>query len=75
MPHALSPSQPQRISMRAAVLDLLAHAESGETDEAQFLAALRQAVEGGRSRAIDLWESYRGGTCDARARLFARYAD
>jgi hypothetical protein len=65
--------------LRAAVLDLVARAEAdggtAQADEAQFRAALRQAVLRGRSRADELWELYRGGAPDAHGRLFARFAD
>ena len=73
MPRDLQDPHSARPSIRFAVLELVASDATG--DELQFLAALRQIVDDGRSRAADLWEAYHGGATDARARLFARYAD
>lgn len=70
------PHEPKRGSMRAAVLEFAARAANApETDEAQFIATLRQIVAQGRSRADDLWEAYHGTRSDARSRLFARFAE
>jgi hypothetical protein len=74
MPRDPQDASPEhRTSIRFAVLELAA-TRTG-TDEAEFLSALRRIVGHGRSRAEELWDSYRGGGTDARARLFARYAE
>jgi hypothetical protein len=78
MPHDCSP-QPEatRYSIRTAVLELMAGRVAGSPlqDEAAFHAALNEVVAGGRDRAAELWQLYRGGLPDARARVYARFGD
>ena len=52
MPRDLQDPHSARPSIRFAVLELVASDATG--DESQFLAALRQIVDDGRSRAADL---------------------
>jgi hypothetical protein len=68
-----SPITESPTSMRLAVLELAAR--DAAASEAEFLAALRRVVAGGRDRAAELWEAYRGGRPDPWAPIFARHAD
>jgi len=71
--HALVP----RPRIRTAVLDLIGRAETGRAatveDEAQFLAALHEIIQQGRSPADELRDKYHGDGNGALGRIFARY--
>lgn len=73
MPRDLASSEPvQRVSVRSAVLDLIA--QGARPEDSRFRAMLRDIVEGGRTRADDLWDKYRGAS-DRRSRIYDRYAE
>jgi hypothetical protein len=73
MPRDLpSPEPVQRACVRSAVLDLIA--QGARPEDSDFRAMLREIVAGGRSRADDLWDKYRGAP-DRRARIYDRYAE
>lgn len=66
-----------RISLRAAMLDLMSREAGNPTlDEAGMRAALRMMILRSRDRTDDLWEHYHGGRrTDACARTVARFRD
>lgn len=72
-----TPTDAPRSSIRSAVLELMAGRVAGSPlqDEAAFRAALREIVAGGRDRAAELWQLYRGDWPDPRARVYARFGD
>ena len=72
MPRDLASEPMQRVSVRTAVLDLLA--QGARPEDSRFRAMLRAIVEGGRTRTDDLWDKYRGAS-DRRARIYGRYAE
>jgi hypothetical protein len=69
-----------RTSIRPAVLDLIARAETAApgdpiSDEEYFLRQLRAAIAGGESPTDRLRARYGSGRCDRLCRLYARYSD
>lgn len=64
----------ERVSLRGAVLDLMARSDPRSArDDAAFRAALVVVVARTRDRADDLWLQYRGDRADVRAMAYARY--
>ena len=68
------------VSIRAAVLDLLARAAprpaalgQPSPEEQEFLDTLRRIVA--RNAACELWDKYHAPRADSRSQVYARYQD
>lgn len=66
--------------IRAEILDLMARAGGPERvargpEEAEFVAALREIINRGRTPADALRDKYSADRGDARGRIFDRYRD